>query len=79
MKLDLKCVRDSLIALEEMSDLDNNLVPKVLYIEDFLENSNINILKKSSYTHSKDYVTAVSLMLILNVVVLNYIEQQLLN
>lgn len=46
MKLDLKCVRDSLIALEEMSDLDNNLVPKVLYIEDFLENSNTSKYSK---------------------------------
>ena len=45
MKLDLKCVRDSLIALEEMSDLDNNLVPKVLYIED-LENSNTSKYSK---------------------------------
>ncbi len=46
MKLDLKCVRDSLIALEEMSDLDNNLVPKVLYIEDFLENFNTSKYSK---------------------------------
>lgn len=40
MKLDPNCVRDSLIALEEMSDLDDGLTPKWLSIKNFLENSN---------------------------------------
>lgn len=40
MKLDPKCVRDTLIALEEMSDLDEGLTPEWLSIKNFLENPN---------------------------------------
>lgn len=38
MKLDPKCVRDTLIALEEMSNLDDGLTPRWLSIENFLKN-----------------------------------------
>lgn len=38
MKLNPNCVRDSLIALEEMSNLDDNLTSKWLTIKNFLEN-----------------------------------------
>lgn len=40
MKLDPKCIRDTLIAIEEMSTLDDGLTPKWLSIKNFLENPN---------------------------------------
>lgn len=40
MKLNPKCIRDTLIAIEEMSALDERLVPKKLTIKNFLENEN---------------------------------------
>lgn len=39
MKLDPKCVRDTLIAIEKMSDLDDGLTPKWLSIKNFLDNA----------------------------------------
>lgn len=40
MKLNPKCVRDTLIALEDMSNLNDELTPKWLTIQDFEKNPN---------------------------------------
>lgn len=39
MKLNPKCVRDTLIALEDMSNLNDELTPKWLTIQDFEKKS----------------------------------------
>jgi len=52
MKLNATCIRDILIALENMSDLDDGLTPKYLSIKDFENNQNTSKYSKKEIVYT---------------------------
>ena len=52
MKLNINCVRDTLIALENMSSLEDGLTPKYLSIEDFENNQNTSKYSKKEIVYT---------------------------
>ena len=52
MKLNPKCVRDTLIALEDMSNLNDELTPKWLTIQDFEKNPNTSKYSKKEIVYT---------------------------
>ena len=52
MKLNATCKRDILIALENMSDLDDGLTPKYLSIKDFENNQNTSKYSKKEIVYT---------------------------